>query len=367
MENAFNAPDSQADARAEQQDLFGADNRPPVKLGIILFVGVGLLAIGILLWDALSQQARKPLTHSKDVAYQAPTHLNGPHIEVDQVQEKSEDAGRQKRLNTDEARLRAAALELARKQQQSLKIRRESHQLIFDHSAEISAAVTGPKNSASLGEKTAPENTSLGGNKQVTHKEDKRVAARQLPHLSSLIAQGTIIDAVMETALQSDLPGMLRAVVSEDVYSYNGDHVLLPRGSRLIGRYRSSLKRGQARVFVIWNRALRPDGVSVQLAAQGTDDLGRAGLTGKVETHFFKRFGASALLSILDAGLQAGVNTTQQDAADQITLNTGRDFSKAAELALENSIAIPPTINITQGSRIKVFVARDLDFSSVKK
>ena len=109
-----------------------------------------------------------------------------------------------------------------------------------------------------------------------------------------------MIPAVLETALDSDLPGYTRAVVSRDVRGFDGSTVLIPRGSRLIGQYKSGVALGQSRVFVIWTRVIRPDGVSVQIGSPATDPLGRAGLDGKVDNHFFTRFGGSILLSVMN-------------------------------------------------------------------
>src|SRR5690606_144422 len=125
--------------------------------------------------------------------------------------------------------------------------------------------------------------------------------ATKMQNLHALVAQGTMIDGLLETAIQSDLPGMVRAIVSENTYSFDGSQLLIPKGSRLIGRYNSGLVRGQSRVFVIWNRLIRPDGVSVNIGSYGTDDLGRSGLGGVVDTKFFERFGSSVLLSLIDA------------------------------------------------------------------
>ena len=140
---------------------------------------------------------------------------------------------------------------------------------------------------------------------------------------------------------------------------------MIPKGSKLVGRYRSALTTGQSRVFVIWNRLIRSDGVSINIGSYGTDDLGRSGLAGVVDTHFFERFGSSVLLSLIDTGLQIGVNAVDDEDQATVALETGSDFSRSAEIALENTIGIPPTVHIHQGSRIKVFVGKDLDFSQV--
>ena len=190
------------------------------------------------------------------------------------------------------------------------------------------------------------------------------VDATRLRNLDKIIPQGTMIRGTLETAIQSDLPGMVRAVVSQDVYSFDGRRLLIPGGARLIGRYQSGLVRGQTRVFVIWTRAILPDGVSVLVGSPGTDELGRAGLEGFLDTHFWRRFGNSILLSLIDGAIQAGVEAIGDDSAN-VAISGGRDFSRSAEIALENSINIPPTIHIDQGTRINVFVAKDLDFTNV--
>ncbi len=84
------------------------------------------------------------------------------------------------------------------------------------------------------------------------------------------VTQGTLIPAVLETAINTDVPGYVRAVVSQDVRSFDGRRVLVPRSSRLIGQYQSGLQAGQKRAYVIWTRLIRPDGVSVALASPGT-------------------------------------------------------------------------------------------------
>ena len=114
--------------------------------------------------------------------------------------------------------------------------------------------------------------------------------------------EGTLIPGILETAIVSDLPGQMRAIVSQDVYSFDGRRVLIPTGTRLIGEYQSEIIRGQKRIFVVWTRMLRDDGVSVRLNSIGADSLGRAGLTGHVDNKFRERFGAAILLSIVGAG-----------------------------------------------------------------
>lgn len=175
----------------------------------------------------------------------------------------------------------------------------------------------------------------------------------------TVVPQGAMIPAVLETALNSDLPGFARAVVSRDVRSFDGSTVLIPRGSRVIGQYRSGVAQGQSRAFVIWTRVLRPDGASIQIASSGADALGRAGMDGKVDRHFFQRFGGAILLSVVN-GAVAGLSDR---ASTQIVIGSAQDASSLGSVAQPSNIS--PTIKVAQGSPIRIFVARDLDFSSV--
>lgn len=187
--------------------------------------------------------------------------------------------------------------------------------------------------------------------------------ATQMANLGTIITQGATIPAILETAINSDLPGFTRAVVSRDVLGFDGKNVLIPRGSRLIGQYRNAISLGQSRVFIIWTRVIRPDGVTVQIGSPGDDALGRGGLTGDVNTHFFSRFGGAILLSVLNGGIAAiaGTPTTQISIGSPAAA-----AGAAASAAIPTGTDIPPTISVKQGASINIFVARDLDFSAVK-
>lgn len=187
-----------------------------------------------------------------------------------------------------------------------------------------------------------------------------------LPNQDSLITQGTFISGILETAINSDLPGLTRALVDKAVYSRTGKYVVIPKGSRLIGRYQSGVETGQSRIFVVWTRLERPDGVVVDLGSTGTDPLGNAGLAGDVDTHFFQRFGASVLFTTISPLIALLSDEENQTGQQQEILTEGRQgFNRAAEIALEDSINIPPTIRIPQGTEITIFVNRDLSFDAV--
>jgi type IV secretory pathway VirB10-like protein len=196
--------------------------------------------------------------------------------------------------------------------------------------------------------------------RRIGEEEPNGARATVLPNLGSLVSQGTVIPGVLETAIDSDLPGFTRAIVSRDVRNFDGKSVLIPRGSRLIGQYRSAVALGDTRAFVIWTRIIRPDGASILIGSPGGDALGRGGLDGEVDRHFFARFGGSILLSVLNAGVAAigGV------AATQVTIGSPGAAIGAAS-SVTGSDPIAPTIKVPQGATIRIFVARDLDFSGV--
>lgn len=192
---------------------------------------------------------------------------------------------------------------------------------------------------------------------------DSSSPARATPmgDVSTRIIEGSVIPAVLETALNSDLPGYARAVVTRDVRGFDGSQVLVPRGSRLIGQYKAGVALGQSRAFVIWTRLIRPDGATVELASPATDALGRGGLDGKVDRHFFQRFGGAILLSLLNIG--AGAVADSSDTT--VVIAGARAGSDAASQTFASDAKIGPTVTVPQGSPLRVFVSRDLDFSAV--
>lgn len=198
-----------------------------------------------------------------------------------------------------------------------------------------------------------------GSNVDVAH-------ASRIHDLSHTAPQGTVIPAVLETAINSDLPGFVRAVVSRDVRGFDGTTVLIPRGSKLIGQYRSGVALSQTRAFVVWSRILTPDGVSIDIGSPGTDQLGRGGLEGETDTHFFERFGSAILLSVMGAGLERLAESGNNNNT-AIIIGSQQQASQVASIALQKQIDIPVTIKVPQGTPLQVFVTRDLDFAGVSK
>ncbi len=193
-----------------------------------------------------------------------------------------------------------------------------------------------------------------------------RTDAARAGHIGNrdfVIAMGTSIPCTLETALSSDQPGFSTCVINRDVLSDNGHVVLLEKGTQVIGEYRGGLKRGQARLFVLWTRAKTPTGVIVALGSPGTDALGRAGFSGEVDNHWWERFGSALLLSVV--GDVSAYGTQQLQAGGVQANNTGQAGKQAAAIAVEQGAAMVPTLNKHQGEQVNIMVGRDLDFTAV--
>lgn len=192
----------------------------------------------------------------------------------------------------------------------------------------------------------------------------KAVAATVLPHRHMLITQGSMLDCVLDTALDSNVPGMTVCHLTRDVYSTDGRVLLLDRGSKLVGEYQSGMKQGQTRIFVLWSRAETPNGVVVSLNSPGTDALGRSGLDGAVDNHFWQRFGSAILMSLVDDAV-AAASRSGGSGTNNYYGNTASAMGKVVEKMLDSTANMPPTLVKNQGEHIQVMVARDLDFSKV--
>jgi type IV secretion system protein VirB10 len=187
--------------------------------------------------------------------------------------------------------------------------------------------------------------------------------AEVIANPTNTIMQGTLIEASLETALSTDLAGNVAAIVSHDVWSFDMSRVLIPRGSRLFGRYDSDVSPGQRRVLIAWDRLVTTDGQSVSLAAYGTDRMGRSGLSGKVRNHFLQRFGTAALISVIGAvpAIAAAKYDSNQTASDTAE-SVGNDLGDAVNTVMADYLSLPPTISVNQGAVVMVRVDADFEF-----
>ncbi|WP_435171628.1 TrbI/VirB10 family protein [Falsirhodobacter sp. 1013] len=188
------------------------------------------------------------------------------------------------------------------------------------------------------------------------------VRATQIAAPDRTIVQGTTLEAVLETAISTELPGVIRAAITNDVYSYDGSNVLLPRGTRLIGSYNSDVSIASNRAQLAWNRAITPDGRSVELGGYGADQLGMSGQTGFVDTRFGERFGSAFLISMLAITPQVVVDDSAGANTQELAEDVGEDLENTTQSVMNDYLSLPPVIYIDQGTTMTVFVNRDLVF-----
>lgn len=203
------------------------------------------------------------------------------------------------------------------------------------------------------------ERTLTGLEQSLQGRSIRRIGASEQLNRNFTVEAGAQIPCVLQTALDSTLSGLVTCVVSNDIRSATGRVVLMEKGTRIIGEYQGGLRRGQARVFVVWNRAVTPQGVAMELSSPAADSLGRTGITGDVETFFWKRFGGALLLSIVGDAGNAASNAVS--GAREIT----NVPDNVASEALRGQGNISPVLRAPQGTNIVVLAAHDLDFSSV--
>ncbi|WP_226561668.1 TrbI/VirB10 family protein [Salipiger thiooxidans] len=185
--------------------------------------------------------------------------------------------------------------------------------------------------------------------------------AEVIANPSNTVVQGTMIQAIMETALDSSLPGQTRAIISEGVYSYDGTRLLIPRGSRLIGRYRSGVEVAQRRVTIAWDRIILPTDQTIRISSFGGDELGRSGVTGFVDTRFGERFGSAALISIISAAPSVAASEVEDETTADVLEDVGDDLADATDSVIGEYLSIGPVIYVDQGARVTVMVDRDLE------
>jgi type IV secretion system protein VirB10 len=191
--------------------------------------------------------------------------------------------------------------------------------------------------------------------------------ATMLPHPDMLITKGTTIGCTLTTAINTELAGFVKCVLPEAVRGTTGNVILLDRGTTVVGEIQSSVAQGQKRVFILWDRAETPDHAVISLESPGADALGRAGMDGRVHSHFWQRFGGALMLSVVDGALQAGTAlASNAGGGDSKSFNSFQSNGKQiSQDGLQGQVNIPPTLEKNQGANVTLFVARDIDFSSI--
>ena len=224
--------------------------------------------------------------------------------------------------------------------------------------SEMSGLQSDDSNQASSGNRFAA---------QLNPTQTASVRAMRRANSDYLLAKGTNIPCTLQTRIVTTQAGFTRCIVNKDVYSANGKVLLLERGSKITGEQTAALLQGQARIFALWNEVETPYGVRVNLASPSAGQLGEAGIGANVKYHFWQRFGGAIMISLIgDLGNYAS-NRRNNDGNGQTFNfdNTSQSAQDMATEALKNSINIPPTGYVNQGSFINIIVARDVDFGGV--
>lgn len=186
--------------------------------------------------------------------------------------------------------------------------------------------------------------------------------ARIIVNPANTVMQGTMIQATLETFINSDLPGQIRAVIADDVHSYDGTRVLIPRGSKVIGQYSDQVEMGQSRAMVVWTRIILPNNQSVSISAIGGDRVGQAGISGRVNTHFGSRFGTATLISLLSIAPALALSDDEEDDdANEVANAVAQTMTAATSNSLSSALNRKPTITVAQGSQVTIMVDRDLE------
>ena len=226
----------------------------------------------------------------------------------------------------------------------------------------------------------------MGGTLKATATAKSLATVNRNP--SFTLSKGTLPDCTLLTAISSDQPGFLKCIISRPVYSMDGKVVLMEAGTTVEGEYGAGMARGKKRMFVVWSRAVTPSNVEVTLDSPGTDALGRSGMSGEIDQHFLERFGGAMLYSLFSDGMNYAVQNEQLRMQQQAALDaagngnsgtinntlggplqsltsTRSTADSIVQAMLKQGQDIQPTLYKNQGEIIKIYVARDVDFSQV--
>lgn len=192
-------------------------------------------------------------------------------------------------------------------------------------------------------------------------------AAYMLADPSLMVTKGSVIPCTVVPAIDSTLAGIVTCIQSADVWSADGKVLLLERGTRWVGEQKTGMSQGQKRLGMLWTRGQTPNHVLIDVDSGTADELGRPGVDGEVETHFWDRFGSAILVSLV--GDVGGFLTATQSSGSGNTAiafpGTVTGAQTVMSDVIKETINIPPTLTKNQGAQISIYVARDLDFRGV--
>ncbi|MCE3254919.1 MAG: Type secretion system protein virB10 [Rickettsiaceae bacterium] len=217
-------------------------------------------------------------------------------------------------------------------------------------------------------------------------KSPESIVATVIKDPSTTIVQGKLLTAVLETAINTEVPGSIRGVVSRDVYAEAGNNILIPKGSRLYGTYSTQIVRGQGRVEISWTRLIRPDGVDLRIGFIASDQFGRSGIEGDVDNRYGSVLTNSLLTSVLAIGgaiaaeklssnggqttttnsPSTGTTTYTSNPSSKVIMDVSKTLIDTVGQVIGNTIDTRPVIKVPQGTRITVIVNADMSIPPLK-
>lgn len=193
-----------------------------------------------------------------------------------------------------------------------------------------------------------------------------QASAAKLGDRSMLLARGAFIPCVLETQLVSNLGGQASCILPQHVYSDDGKVVLMEKGSSIVGTYQNSVRSGDTRIAILWQRIKTANGVVIDVDSPAADQVGVAGAPGVLDNHWPERIGAAFLLSLVEDAVAIEIaKSSRGNNNGNVGNNTVNSTANLSEKVLESTINIPPTLYKNRGDRLMVFVNRDLWFNRV--
>ncbi|MHB8369212.1 MAG: TraB/TrbI/VirB10 family type IV secretion system protein [Leptospirales bacterium] len=247
---------------------------------------------------------------------------------------------------------------------------------------DLSGGMTPSGPGGARGKATAYEQTNMQSEKDRFLKDSKKSGSSDIlesavksPVSPFEVQAGSFIHAELVTGINSDLPGEVTAQVTGNLYdSIHERFLLIPQGSKLVGKYDSKVSVGQTRILMAWERIIFPDGRSIDLSGmEGVDLEGYAGFHDLVDNHYLKIFGNAILMSLVMAGAQmsqpgggygmGGMNSFSNPSMGQAAMGSvGQNMSQTMEQYLGNTMNIQPTLKIRPGYRFDITVTKDMVF-----
>lgn len=241
---------------------------------------------------------------------------------------------------------------------------------------------------------TTDQNSIIITNKdslQTVQDSQVQVQTTKAPDLSRMLLQGKIINVILETALNTDVQSQIRAIVNRDVYSEIGKNILIPKGSKLIGSFSANgIKGGVSRINIVWSRIIRVDGLNINITADTSDNLGRGGVNGELDSKYMQIAQNALLSSLMTIGSSlilekvtgsvgiTNVTGTETDGKSSTTQTTGKasdfaivdatkNFTDQMQKIIDSLAVESPTIRVAQGTKINVVVNQDISLPIFKQ